>query len=141
MRILHLKQAIILSAVIISLLIGGGCGSDSPSEPQEDLPTSITVNGFVKDFDGEPVSGVSVYVKGKTPSVTDANGAFSIADVTTPYEIRVILSTQQTGVIYQGLTRPDPTLLYFTSLTTSKSATISGNVPPALREDNASFLR
>ncbi len=133
MRILRLEQAIILSAVVISLLIGGGCGSDSPSEPEGDLPTtSITVNGFVKDFDGEPVSGVSVIVKGKTASVTNANGAFSISDVTTPYEIRVILSTQQTGVIYQGLTRPDPTLLYFTSLTTSKSATISGTVPPAL---------
>ena len=209
MYILRLRVVIILSALILSILLIGGCGKDSPTEPQGNSPTivsftanpstipaggdsvklswevsgatslsissgigtvtptdsgaitifvsaasvftltatnstgsvtadasvsaaqSIMVNGFVKDIDGEPISSVTVIVKGKTPTTTGANGAFSVSNVITPYEIRLILSTQQTAIVYQGLTRSDPSLLYFNSTTPNKSATITGSVPVA----------
>jgi len=94
---------------------------------------TLTVNGYVKDIDGEPISGVTatVIIKGKTPVTTGADGSFSVPNVTAPYEARVILSTAQTAIVYQGLTRSDPVLLYLGSTTTAKSATISGSVPVA----------
>ncbi len=131
MNFLRLKPVIILGALVLSLLIGSGCKKSSPTEPQNNNGQSITVNGFVKDIDGVPISGVSVIVKGKSPVITSASGAFSISNVNTPYEIRLILSSYSTAVIYQGLTRSDPTLLYPSSTTASKTATISGNVPAA----------
>ncbi len=92
---------------------------------------SMSVNGFVKDIDGEPISGVTVIIKGQSPTTTGTDGSFSVLNVISPYEVRVILSTQQTAIVYQGLTRSDPSLLYLGSTTTGKSATITGFVPVA----------
>jgi hypothetical protein len=100
----------------------------------------ITVNGYVKDIDGEPVSGVTVMIKGKTPTTTDGNGGFSFSNVSTPYEVRVIISIGQVALVYQGLTRSDPTLLYLGSTTLLKSATISGVVPPAAGKISTVFF-
>lgn len=48
--------------------------------PQQEK--KITVTGNVKDATGEPLIGVNVMVKGTTVgSVTDANGNFSLSDV------------------------------------------------------------
>ena len=93
---------------------------------------AITLNGFVKDMDGEPISGVAVIVKGKPAVTTSSGGSFMVTNVTVPYEVSLILSSQSTAVTYKGLTRPDPTLLYLSSLTAWKSATISGTVPGAV---------
>ena len=131
MFILRLKSAIILCAAFLTLLIVMSCDEDSPNEPNGSSQT-ITVNGFVKDANAEPVAGVTVIIKGKAPTTTDANGGFSISDVTKPYEIRVLMSTQQVAIIYQGLTRSDPSLLYFGDVAPWKSATITGIVPPAV---------
>lgn len=98
---------------------------------QVDAALSMTVNGYVKDADGEPMSGITVLVKGKTPTTTGADGSFMIQDVVAPYELRIILSTEQTAIVYQGLTRSDPTLLYLGSTTADKTANISGFVPAA----------
>ena len=92
---------------------------------------SITVNGIVEDVDGQPVSGVTVMIKGKTPTTTDGNGGFSFSNVNTPYEVRVIMSIGQVAIVYQGLTVSNPTLLYLGSTALWKSATIGGTVPPA----------
>ena len=75
--------------------------------------------------------GVPVIIKGKAPVTTDANGGFTVSNVSKPYEARVIFSTDQTALVYQGLTRTDPTLIYLDVTSTGKSATISGSVPPA----------
>jgi hypothetical protein len=121
----------LLMGLGILLLLGESCKKDdaSPTGPQG---TTITLNGFVKDLDGEPISGVSVIVKGLAPTVTSSTGAFAVANVTAPYDIYLILSTQQTAVIYRGLSRTDPTLLYPNITTSSKSATITGTVPGAI---------
>ena len=99
-----------------------------------------TVSGFVKDINEVPVSGVTVVIEGKNPVTTGANGEFSISDVLPPYEIRIILSTVQTAVVYQGLTRSDPTLYYPESTVQSKLAIISGNVPPAPEKNTQVFF-
>jgi hypothetical protein len=75
------------------------CEEDSPSEPNGNGQT-ITVSGFVKDFDGEPVEEVPVIIKGKAPVTTDENGGFTISNVSKPYEGRVIFSTDQAALVY-----------------------------------------
>ena len=47
-----------------------------------ELPQQGEVRGVVKDADGNPVPGVTVYVKGTTQgTITDENGQYSLADV------------------------------------------------------------
>jgi hypothetical protein len=130
MIILHLNRIVILLIAFLFLLIVVSCEEDSPSEPNGNGQT-ITVSGFVKDFDGELVAGVPVIIKGKAPVTTDANGGFTISNVSKPYEVRVIFSTDQAAIVYQGLTRSDPTLIYLGVTSSWKTATISGSIPPA----------
>lgn len=113
---------------------------DVTANAQVTLVQPITVNGFVKDIDGEPVSGVTVMIKGKTPAITDGNGGFSFSNVSTPYEVRVIISIGEVVIVYQGLTRSDPTLFYVGSTSLLKSATISGTVPPAAGKISTVFF-
>jgi hypothetical protein len=122
----------LFSAIIISLFFITGCKDDSPNEPEGQSGQTITLNGSVKDIFGQPISGVSVIVKGKSPVITGALGSFTIEKVTTPYEIRLIISSFQTAVIYQGLTKPDPVLLYPQATGSPKSAVISGKVPSTI---------
>ena len=104
---------------------------DITASTQVAVVQPITVNGYVKDIDDVPLSGVTVIIKGKSPVTTGGSGDFSVANVLPPYEIRIILSTVQTAVIYQGLTRSTPILYYPESTTQLKLAVIGGNVPPA----------
>ncbi len=122
---------VFVSATTTFTLTASNSVGDVTATTQVNAASSMTVNGYVKDIDGEPISGITVQIKGKTPTTTAADGSFTIPDVVPPYEIRIILSTQQAAVVYQGLTRPDPSLLYIISTTTGKSASISGFVPPA----------
>jgi len=131
MFILYLKRFAILLTAFLFLFIVVSCEEDSPSEPNGNGQT-ITVSGFVKDFDGELVAGVPVIIKGKAPVTTDANGGFTVSNVSKPYEARVIFSTDQTAIVYQGLTRSDPTLIYLSTTSNWKTATISRSVPPAV---------
>ena len=102
---------------------------------------STTINGYVKDVDGEPIAGATVIIKGKAPTTTGAGGNFSVSNVTVPYEIRLIISGfQQVAVVYQGLTRVDPTLIYLGSTASSKTATISGTVPAAAGKTTLVFF-
>ncbi len=118
-----------LTVTLSMVFVISGCKKDDSSSSP--IVTVITVNGFVKDADGEPITGVAVIVKGRTPVTTAANGSFSVPNVTAPYDLSVILSTQNTVVTLKGLTRADPTLTYNSSLTPTKNATISGTVPAA----------
>jgi hypothetical protein len=130
MFLLYLKRIAILLTIFLPLLFVLSCSEDSPSEPNQTNQT-ITVSGFVKDSDGEPVAGVPVIIKGKAPVTTNANGAFTVSSVSKPYEARVIFSTDQAAIVYQGLTRSDPTLIYLGVSSNYKIATITGSVPPA----------
>ena len=114
---------------------------DATATAQVTVAQSVTVNGYVKDLDGEPIAGATVIIKGKAPTTTGAGGNFSVSNVTVPYEIRLIVSGAiQAAVVYQGLTRLDPTLFYLGSTTNSKTATISGTVPAAVGKTTKVFF-
>lgn len=104
-------------------------GGSSTSTAQVTVAPSITVAGTVTDESGVLATGETVLITSGTFSqstVTDANGAFSVADVPTPYNATVIDSGGGLAVEYQGLTRPDPTLIDFTSVLQPETASIAG---------------
>jgi hypothetical protein len=91
----------------------------------------VTVSGKVIGSNGQPVAGVAVLVTGLPSVNTDANGAFTISGVSTPYSIAVVNGTNSTALVYRGLTRSDPTL-YWPGITTgtAHSASASGTLVP-----------
>jgi len=115
------------TVAVVSLGLLMACAGDGPTPP----PPGVTVSGSVRDRYGEPISGASVLIKGKSAVTSGSDGTFSIADVVTPYDLTVILRAQNTAVIYQGLTRLDPQLLYPDVTGPERTATISGTAPPA----------
>lgn len=78
---------------------------------------SITVAGQILDFGGMPVANAPVAI-GTKKTTTDATGHFTIAEVTTPYDLVTWNSGQQTAIELRGLTRTNPTIaLIFTTAT------------------------
>lgn len=128
-----LKLSIFLFAVII---IASGCGSDSTVTPPV---TNGTVNGKVVDVIGNPISGVTVVI-GSTNSVTGTDGSFSIANVTTPYNVKLILAIGSKGIQYDGITTLTPQL-YGLGLTPSPStAILTVNIPPLGANQRATVI-
>ena len=124
---------IFVSSTTTFTLTATNSAGNVTANAQVNVAQSVTISGYVKDLDGEPIAGATVIIKGKTPTTTGAGGNFSVSNVTIPYEIRLIISGfQQNAVVYRGLTRSDPTLFYLGSTTNSKTATISGIVPAAV---------
>lgn len=125
---------VFVSASTTFTLTATNSSGNTTADAQVSVAQAITVNGYVKDINGEPVTGATVIIKGKTPTTTGASGNFSVSNVMVPYEIRLIYSggSVQTAVVYQGLTRTDPTVIYLGVTTNFKSATISGTVPAAV---------
>jgi hypothetical protein len=132
---------VFVSATTVFTLTATNSTGNVTADAQVNVAQSITVNGYVKDIDGEPINGATVIIKGKAPTTTGAGGNFSVSNVAIPYEIRLIISgVQQTAIVYQGLTRIDPTLFYLGSTTNSKTATISGTVPQAVGQTTLVFF-
>lgn len=104
-------------------------GSDA-----EDLDAALpnaTINGKVAyTYFDHPVVGATVTIAGKT-ATTDATGAFSIADVARPYDLRVTYTedaVQQT-FIAQGVRRADPNVEVSSYWSVPmKLATVTGTV-------------
>jgi len=116
-------------SILTSLLLG--CGKNStPTGTGGNTPGSvITVTGRVFDLNSQPVASVPVLVSGKTSTNTDASGTFTVTSVTVPYDVTVIVAASQGALMYKGLTRSDPTLVFpGTSGAISRSATINGAV-------------
>jgi len=72
---------------------------------------SITVSGRVLDERRFPIPGVVVTI-GSTVT-TDANGKFSIPEVTAPYRVSVTNQSTNTTVLYDGLSIANPDLILF----------------------------
>jgi hypothetical protein len=71
-------------------------------------PAIITVAGSVKDAYGKGIAGATVLIGAQT-TTTDGIGAFSLGNVTTPYDATVVQGSASRT--YKGLTRGDPTLV------------------------------
>ncbi len=81
------------------------------------------------DGQGNPVQGVTVVI-GSANVVTGADGSFTFNSITTPYNVKLILTTgNASGFEYQGITTLTPQL-YAVGLTPSpSSATLTVNFP------------
>ena len=119
-----LRRAIMLPLATLGLL--AACRGDGPTPP----PQGITVSGRVQDRVAEPISGATVLL-GKSSVTSSSDGTFSIPGVVAPYDITAILPAQNTALIYRGLTRSEPVLLYPDVTGPERTATISGTAPPA----------
>ena len=115
-------------ALALTVLIGGGC-SKSSTGPSGGTGGVVTVTGKVVGQNGQAVASVPVVVPGKPSTNTDAGGNFSIANVTTPYDISVVDAASKAALVYKGLTRTDPTLLFIGSTPgTSHTGNLSGKI-------------
>lgn len=113
--------------------IGGDLGDpgagDDPAVGSDAGPpdADLVINGRVIDFFRRPVPGVPVSIGDQT-DISDADGRFTIAGVTAPYDASLMLqmtrfsAQARYGYVYQGLTRDDPTLQVYSALV-QRSAT------------------
>ena len=93
-------------------------------------PTTITVKGkVISEITGQPIANVPVVIGGRPVATTNAQGQFTITEVTKPYDITVVVPFSHVAIIYQGLTRVDPTINYFGPVSSPlKSAKVEGTV-------------
>jgi hypothetical protein len=91
----------------------------------------ITVAGQVLDLGGMPVANAPVAI-GTQKTTTDASGHFTIAGVTTPYDLVTVTvwNGGQLGIELRGLTRTDPTIAFATAAVAPfvNQARVSGNL-------------
>jgi hypothetical protein len=112
----ELRQSQALEVVVLSLAV-----------------TTITVTGNVVSDVGEPLANARVRI-GSSVAVTDGEGAFRIEGVQTPYDLIIALpqigNQGEHAHVFQGLTRPNPTLPLFLNFNQpgSGNATILGNL-------------
>ncbi len=127
-RILVFTGAVL--ALALMMLTGEGCSKSSSTGPGTGgVGSVITVAGRVIGENLQPVAGVPVIVTGKVSTNSDASGNFSIPNVTTPYDISVVDATNKTALVYKGLTRSDPTLVFLGSTPgTARHGAISGRI-------------
>ena len=127
-----LKRAFIAVVTIGALCAAGvmewGCSKSSSTEPAG-AGSVVTVAGKVIGQNGQGVGNVPVFVTGKPSTNTDANGNFSIASVSTPYDITVVDGTNKRALVYKGLTRQDPTLTFLgSSPGTARHGAVNGKI-------------
>jgi len=74
------RRWVLLLAVVAAMSILAACKGGSPTDP--DLPAEVTFRGTVTSG-GSPLAGVQIFLSRdeSKSAVTDANGAFSFADV------------------------------------------------------------
>jgi hypothetical protein len=119
----------------ISLTVTGTAGSESKTDSltltvnPPPVPTTITVAGKVTDVFGGPLANVVAKI-GTQVVNTNAQGQFSIPNVTTPYDVKVVQSATSRGYLFKGLTRADPNLqlVDFGAFLGTKTATINGQL-------------
>lgn len=119
-----------LAAVALAGFLVAGCKSSDSTGPAPGSPGSvISISGKVLGQNNQGVAGVPVFVTGKPSTNTDANGNFTFASVTIPYDITVITAASKLALVYKGLSRTDPTLVFLgLSAGTSRSATVAGKI-------------
>lgn len=105
-----MSKSVHLILVFVPLLLacGGGGGAGAPSAAL----AGATIEGVVVDSAGFAVRGVAVAILGHPLQTTGPNGTFGFTGVSVPYTAVVIASGSASPqvTVYEGLTRPDPTL-------------------------------
>jgi len=92
----------------------------------------VTVQGTVVGLVGSPLPSASVSIGSVTTTTSDATSAFSIANVTPPYDATVSSVSGNLAHVYEGLSTATPTLFPVTALgggvAITSSATFAGTV-------------
>ena len=101
----------------LTMLAGDGCMKSSSTDPAAGggpggVGNPVTITGKIIGQNGQPVAGVPVFVTGKPSTNSDGGGSFTIANVTTPYDLSIVDATNRSALVYKGLTRTDPTVLF-----------------------------
>lgn len=116
---------------ILVLALVAACGGSSTHVTPDAGPSKVTVKGTVITYLKRPVAGASVLIgAGSTPSAAD--GSFTLNDIVTPYDLSVVIGSAKLGVVYQGLTRTDPTIVIPSPEAPNRVATINGTVSGAV---------
>jgi hypothetical protein len=129
----YTPPAVQVSAVDTTLTVTAG--SLTVSIPIHVSPTpAITVHGKVLDQDGQPVPNAPVSI-GSSITATAADGSYAVSGVIVPYDVIVAVdpNNRKLAVIYEGLTRTDPTIYALhanLAQSNSRKATVTGNVQP-----------
>jgi hypothetical protein len=126
------RYALFVAAVFTMAVTG--CKKDETTGPGGGGGPS-TINGRVLSQRRAPVPNVPVYIIGKAPVNTDADGRFSIPNVTPPYTIAVVNNADLQVYVFTGVTRTDPTLTYIgfgfdTTRTSQYAGTLHGGSYP-----------
>ena len=102
-------------------------------------PPGMTLSGQVRNAFGVPLADATVtFRRPATPlrtATTDANGHFSFSDVRAPYSLTIAPNGTSTTHSFEGLTRPDPTLVLFGvagGAPLQAKATVSGTLSGAI---------
>ncbi|MDZ7704746.1 MAG: carboxypeptidase-like regulatory domain-containing protein [Trueperaceae bacterium] len=117
-----------------TITVEGTSGSSTQTATFTLEVTSATVNvsGTVVDTNEQPVANTPVAILGGASTTTDASGNFSFSNVTTPYDLAVAVSGPPNEVVvYRGLTRNDPIVLFIGSAPSAGSgntAAVQGTV-------------
>lgn len=105
----------------MAVLVLAACGTVS----------TPTIDGTVLTLANAPVVGATVTI-GTTSTTTDANGAFSIAGVTPPYDVTVSSTSGNWAHVFVGLSSTTPTLSPVGALVggppATSTATIGGTI-------------
>jgi hypothetical protein len=119
--------------------VGGAAPPDAgPFDPEP--PETIVVSGRVIDFFRRPVRDVPVSIDGQTVE-SGEDGSFEIRDVEVPYDVSLMLTMMRQntparyGYVYEGLTRPDPTLQVYSALVQRASGPLDVTIENAAFED------
>jgi hypothetical protein len=82
------------------------CGGGATPDP------TVTVQGTVVGIAGLPLAGVVVRSQGRPPTVTAADGSFTLAGLTTPYAVSLSSDAPDPWVqVFDGLTTTEPWLM------------------------------
>lgn len=99
---------------------GAGGGGGSPEVLSE-------VSGRITSFMGTPLADVVVII-GESSTVTDAKGAFTIADVAASYELTAIDNERKFIQVVEGLTTREPSVGLYQLRLEQRSGVVAGKL-------------
>jgi hypothetical protein len=101
-----------LVATMAAMTAWPGCKkSDSATGPAAGSSV-VTVSGKALGLNLQPLQHFPVVIAGHPATVSDDSGSFTVAGVQTPYTVTVIDPASASALVYIGLTRSDPALIW-----------------------------
>jgi hypothetical protein len=139
MNTAKVSLVIFLPLVIFSSFIIFHSCSDSGVINNNTDPTAIEVNGKVVDNSGFAVAGADVSI-GAQVTTTATDGSFTIQSVSTPYDVKVLITDIQSfGYLFQGLRSSTPKLSTGPYASEQFNTTLTTTIP-ALTGNQRAFI-